>query len=217
MTDINNKSIILSFAGMAQSFLRVHPQGFKNFLSKSFPDIPSIFFSDSTMNLYQNGMDIWIEDTSEWSRVSNSIDESTEYIKDIIKKYDNIYFVGTSIGGYIAIIYAHLIKDIKIKVLAYLPQLYIPEKLHPDIEQYLDRSKFDLRYMDISDIDTYGTEIILHSDIKISGKDTLHSVDYTRRLSSQPNVKLFEHNGFSMKDYRDSGMLYNDFKSLIIS
>lgn len=210
-----NESIIISFTGMAQSFSKIHPIGFKNFLSKSFPNIPNIFFSDSTMNFYQNGMDRWNYETNQWYRISDSIDSSAEYVKNICNNYKSVYFIGTSIGAYMALICSHIIKMNNIKILIYNPELYIKKQYHPDIEQYFDRSRFDPRYLDISSIDTFNLPVTIYANSNITGENAMHSIDYAKKLAQNPNVVLIGQNDFDMKKHRDSGELFKDFIALM--
>lgn len=212
---INDKLFVV-FGGIAQSFFYIAPAEFKTFLSTNFSDIPTLFLSDSKRHWYHNGLDVWNSDTSQWDRVSSNIDESVDYLSNIITNYNNVYFIGVSSGGYAAILHAYLINKPNIsKILTYIPQTDLSNPFDAPIEQEINRENLNSKYLDLSNLELNDLDITIHGDNSSNIDASLHHIKHCTNMQKFTNTKIIDHSNLNMKSYRDEGSLLNDFMALL--
>lgn len=186
----NNNNLIVSFGGMAQQFGGILPFEFLNFLNKHFINFDKYFFIDKNLKHYHLG----IKD------ITKNIDETIDYLKNIIKNYKKVIFLGTSAGGYAAILFGSLLKINK--VIAFIPQTF------------LDKNKnFDKRYINLNKIINNETEYFIYGDL--SNRDPLHHINHLDNISGFTNVYLFKKQSLNLKEMRDSGELFDILNNII--
>ena len=96
--NIDSDTLIISFSGLAKQFGGIPQFEFLNFLNKHFTDINKHFYIDNYQVSYHKGI----------NGLSTNIDETIEYLKNEIKNYKNVIFLGNSAGGYAAILFGSL-------------------------------------------------------------------------------------------------------------
>jgi len=174
----NVNNTVIAFGGMKQQ-LGMPPEEFlKTFTNKK---VNAIFIKDFKQCWYQQGL----------LGLSSSIKDTAEIIKKIIPaQQKNIYTVGTSSGGFAAILFGVLINATRI--IAFGPQTIITKEA---FEQF---KSLDSRLTDIN----FGDEILdikqLLETTRYSGQIHIHfarnnSVDKTavERLSHIDSVSLY--------------------------
>lgn len=208
--------VFILFGAFRQSFMRVAPKEFNNFILNQFPDIPAKFFSDPHQSWYHKGIEIWDENVG-WKKISEDINQSIECIYNEIKDFKNVYFIGSSMGGYAAILFAYLInktKNFKVKkVLTYLPQIDLNIEFD-DLRTNTKKSDFDNKYMDLSQLELNDLNIDIHGSLSFTSSNSSHHIGHVRKMKKFSNINIIEHNDLILKDYRDNGFLYKDFLSL---
>ena len=184
----NADTLIVSFAGNAKLFGGISRFEFVNFL-KQFDKISKHFYLDEHSDLYHKG----IGSTS-------SIDETVAYLKNEIKHYKRVLFLGNSGGGYAAILFGSLL-DVN-TVIAFVPQTI----RHNDV--------VDEKYRDISIFINNKTKYYLYGDTSVNAEDC-HHISHCERIAHHPNVFLTKKNGLHLKEMRDSGELLDILKRII--
>ena len=125
-----NTGLIICFGGMAQQFLGIPPFEFLNYLSKIYTTTCDLYFIvDKNQCWYHKGID----------GITTTIDETIVYLDEIIVKgnYDKVLFMGTSAGGYGAILFGSLCKHVT-HVISFVPQTII--------ETYIDNHYLNLKH-----------------------------------------------------------------------
>jgi predicted esterase YcpF (UPF0227 family) len=199
-----SKNLYLFFGGIAAG-IAMPPFEFYN--SAKIIDENKIFIRDFEQCWYQKGL----------PGISNDIQSTAKYIQKWIKKIkpEKIFFVGNSMGGYAAILFATLIG--RGEVIAFAPQTFISPVLrlrHIDarwssqiLKTYF-KSSFKTKVWD--------TKTLLKnkkSSQKISifvSKDDRLDYIHALHLKSLLNVKVFEFDGGGhgiVKLLRDQGKL----------
>lgn len=112
----NRSNLYIFFGGIAAG-INMPPFEFYN--SAKIIDENKIFIRDFSQSWYQNGL----------SKISKDIDSTVNFLKLQIKtiKPHKIFFVGNSMGGYAAIMFAQLIG--KGEAIAFAPQTFISPML----------------------------------------------------------------------------------------
>jgi len=156
----NNQSLIISFGGMALQFGLIPPFEFHNFLNSIDIETDCYFYVDRKKNWYFSGI----------HGISKSIKATVQYLNKTITPYpkNNILFLGTSSGGYAALLFASLLGVPN--VIAFNPQTNLTQ-LHkkPKNKVYFDlknivplKNKFDIFYYPDAVEGTHGTNQTLH-------------------------------------------------------
>lgn len=182
----NSDTLIVSFAGHAKMFGGIQKFEFVNFLEKHFKQFSLHFYVDKYVNSYHQGI----------FGITNDIDETVDYLKNEIKDYKNVVFLGVSSGGYAAILFGSLL-NINY-VLAFVPQTIRNDKSERVTEKYRDISKY------INDV----TKYYVCGDTSITDPNDCHHISHCDRISHHSNVFIEKKANFDLKKMRDNGDLY---------
>ena len=184
----NSDTLIVSFAGNAKLFGGIPRFEFVQFL-KQF-NVSKHFYLDEHSDLYHKGL-----------IGTTSIDESVEYLKNEIKQYKRVLFLGNSGGGYAAILFGSLL-EVNM-VLAFVPQTIRRNE------------EVDEKYRDISIFINNKTKYYIYGDTSIVNEEDYHHISHCERIAHHPNVFLIKKNGLHLKEMRDSGELFDILKTII--
>ena len=189
--NINSDTLIVSFAGNAQLFGGIKSFEFVNFLNKHFQNAYKNFYIDEHSDLYHKGI----------GGLTNNIDETVNYLKNEIKNYKNVIFLGNSAGGYASILFGSLL-NINY-VLAFIPQTI----------RY--NNNIDEKYRDISIFINNTTKYYIYGDKSISNIKDCHHIHHCERISHHPNVYLIKKEEVNLKKMRDNGELFDILDKLV--
>jgi len=184
----NADTLIVSFAGNAKLFGGIPRFEFVNFL-KQF-NVSKHFYIDEHNDLYHKGL-----------IGTTSIDETVTYLKNEIKQYKRVLFLGNSGGGYAAILFGSLL-EVNM-VLAFVPQTIRRNDI------------VDEKYRDISHFINNKTKYYIYGDTSIINPLDCHHISHCERIAHHPNVFLIKKNGLYLKEMRDSGELFDILKTII--
>jgi hypothetical protein len=164
---MDNKDIlIVSFSGHALKFGEVPVYEFYNFLTKHYPQYDKQFYIDSRLKHYHYG----IKDTT------TSVETTVEYLKDKIKDYKKVVFMGVSSGGYAAILFGSLLNITM--VIAFIPQTILKG---PNLnDKYRDLK------LHINTTTTYN----VYGDPNIKNPSDCHHISHCENISEFPNVVI---------------------------
>lgn len=194
VTTGNVDTLIVSFAGHDHMFGQIPRFIFVNFFEKHFPTIDRHFYIDTRTCSYHKGI----------PGISNTIDETVTYLKEKIKPYKQVIFLGVSSGGYAATLFGSLLGVSK--VLAFIPQTI----------RYVNRN-IEEKYRDILPYFNHITKYYLYADISVKKEGDPHHVSQCERFAIADNVKVIKSNKINLKTMRDSGELYKILSELIVS
>ncbi len=183
-------TLIVSFAGDALQFGGIPPFEFYQFLNKHFSNLDKYFFIDHNRKHYHKGI----------VGISKNIEETLQYLKNIIKNYKKVIFIGNSAGGYAAILFGSLL-NVNI-IIAFIPQTIL--KLNSD---------FDEKYLNLKDIINNYTKYYIYGDL--SARDSLHHINHINNLEGFSNINIIKKNCVKLKEMRNSGELVEIFKNII--
>lgn len=189
---INLDTLVVSFAGHDLIFGHMPRFEFVNFFHNHLNHVSRHFYVDNNKTSYHKGI----------TGISNSIEETVEYLRNEIKPYKNVIFLGASSGGYAAILFGSLLEINS--VVAFIPQTVRRDKV------------IDEKYRDISTFINKTTNYFLHSDTSVSNSLDPHHVSHCDRISQHPNVFITKQNPFNLKKMRDNGELYTLLNRLIM-
>jgi hypothetical protein len=181
-----NKHLIICFGGMASRFYGIHPFEFLNYLSKTYSNVCDLYFLiDRDQCWYHKGI----------YGITKNIDETIVYLDEIILKgnYDKVLFMGTSAGGYGAILFGSLCKNVNC-VISFVPQTIL-------------NNPIDVRYKNIKNVLNDSSQYIIHGDVSVSDEHNVHHISHCENINVKKNVQLFKHNGMLMKQLRDAGII----------
>jgi len=181
---INKDVIIVSFAGFDKTFYEIPRFEFVNSLHNYFPNIAKHFYLDDHMNCYHNGI----------SEISTNIDETVEYLKNELSSYKKIIFIGTSCGGYAAIMFGSLLNVTT--VIAFLPQTirYKPDNVNET-------------YRDLRPHINNKTNYYIYGDPNITNMRSYHHFSHCERISDFKNVTVIKKIGMNIKEMSKNGEL----------
>lgn len=107
--DNNSDVLIVSFGGMGRpaagpdvnmfNNTNTGYYDFHNFLPNNFSNVDIHFYADFDQYCYHKGI----------RGISTNIDTTTKYLKEVIRKYKKVIFIGLSGGGYSAILFGSLL------------------------------------------------------------------------------------------------------------
>lgn len=189
---MTSQTLIVSFAGHNLKYGIVPKIEFSNFLNKHFSHIDTQYYVDSNCKCYHNGIE----------GITNNIDETVDYLKDKFKNYERVICLGTSAGGYAALLFGSLLKVDT--VIAFIP---------PTI---LRRKTLDEKYRDIKPYINTKTKYHLFGDISLRDENNSHHISHCERISMFPNVHITKFNGVNLATMRDNGLLLDIMTKIII-
>ena len=192
-TESNNNTLIVSFAGNALHYFGEPQFEFINSLNKIYPQCDKLFYLDRTSQYYINGI----------QPISRSIGETELYISNKIKNYEKVCFIGTSAGGYAAILYGSLLNIHQ--VLAFIPQTNL-EILNEIYRKDIFNDK-NIKYINLKNYINDKTKYKLIGDKTATDIDDLHSIEHCNNIKDFHNVEIIYKEKVNMKEIRDSGEL----------
>lgn len=190
--NITSKKLFVTFSGRQQGLASMTIFEFKNFLEQEFPSYDKIFCRDEKVKWYNHGLTDYTSD----------VRQTLSFLNNKINGYDEVVFIGASMGGYAAILFGSLL-NVK-TVIAFRPQTII-SSLIDDYEQ---------DFVDVKPFINKQTRYFIYGDSAISDPTDIHSIEHCRRLNKQDNINIIEIDNFDLKSYKDSGQLSNDFHKI---
>jgi hypothetical protein len=187
----SNELLIIAFGGVAKKFGGIQPFEFLNFLKKHYPNIDKHFYVDQYCACYNEGI----------KGITNNIEETLTYLRNQIKKYKKIVFVGVSGGGYAAILFGSLLNiDTAIA--------FIPTTI-------LRKTHANGKYSNLRPFINQTTKYYLYGDVKYKDELDCHHINHCLNIAIYPNVFLTKLYDLDLKDMRDSGYLFEIFNKHI--
>jgi hypothetical protein len=180
-----SKNLIVCFGGMALQFGGFLPFEFLNYLSSIYNNtFDLLFYIDTDQCWYHKG----------FKNITNDIDETTSYLNNIILngKYEKTLFMGTSAGGYAAILYGSLC-NVNF-VISFFPQTILENPINPN-------------YANLKNIINKNTEYVLYGNKTNKNKKDLHSIYHCENIECFENVAIIKNVVINMKNLRDSGFI----------
>jgi len=189
------KKLIVCFGGRALKQGGVIPFEFLNYLIKTYKEeCDFIFIIDKYFRWYHKGVE----------GVTSTIEETALYLNKIIEngKYDKVLFMGTSAGGYAAILFGSICNNID-SVIAFIPQTILKE---PEATPTKCLPK-DQTYTDLKTIINNKTNYTLYGNHK-EDENPNHHISHCLNLAHFENVHIIKPNHFlGLKKLRDDGIL----------
>jgi len=193
----NSNTVVVSFGGRSNKFDGILPFEFLNFLELNYPDISKIFIIDNFHNSYHSGIE----------GLTTSIDETVLYLKELIKPYKYVYFLGTSAGGYGAILFGSLLNVTS--VLAFIPQTKINHEILP-------MKHIDDKYIDLLPFINNTTKYVLYCNPSNINEKNCHNMYQCTRLNMFENVTVNFIKGLNLPKLKNSGQLLEILNDVII-
>ena len=185
--------LIISFAGLAKGVGNSTQFEFLKFLEKNFIDAERQFYRDINNKWYHFGIE----------NISNNIDETVIFLSEQIKDFKKVIFIGSSCGGYAAILFGSLLNINT--VIAFRPQTMIPNWLN-----------INSKYSNLNDHINKITNYYLYGDTNVNiNIDYYHHIYQCYNLKNHKNVFIFELFDIDLRKMRDSGELLEIFNKHI--
>jgi hypothetical protein len=190
----SDEMIIVSFNSFANnSYMEgIPPFGFVNTIQRTFPQYDRIFFADRSNTWWHSGI------TDE----TYSIQETIEYLRNIISGYKKVFFMGSSCGGYGALLFGSILNITGI--LAFCPQTEITKYAH-----------IDNFYVDVDPFINQKTKYLIYGDPEIECGDWHQDVLCKRICQFRKNVKYIPVNGSAymtgFKNKEDLDLIFKNF------
>lgn len=191
----NSKTLIISFGGKSLKFGGILPFEFLNFLNKNFENIDKIFYIDKEQINYHKGI----------SNITKNIDETIIYLREKIKNYEKVIFMGTSSGGYASILFGSILNVNK--VIAFIPQTILRNKNLISL--------YDKKYVNLKKYINNSTKYYIFGDTNVKDINDSHHISHCTNIEEFPNVTIFTKHGLSLVEMKNSGELYNILKFVI--
>lgn len=192
---INGKNkLIVCFGGMALLFGGILPFEFLNYLSSIYTnEYDLIFYIDKHQCWYHKGID----------NITTNIEETVLYLNNIIKdgNYNKVIFMGTSAGGYAAILFGSLCDNVN-NVISFKPQTIL-------------ENPTNVKYRDLRNIINETTNYILYGNKSIYCRNDLHHILHCENIEHFPNVKVIKSDTCDLKQLRDNGFIKQLIDNLI--
>lgn len=177
------KTLIVSFAGNGLAYGGVPKFEFINFLKQHFTHIDAQFYIDNSCQCYHHGM----------QGISTNIDETVEYLRKAFEGYERVICLGSSAGGYAAILFGSLLEVDY--VIALIPQTI------------LTSPNRDERYRNLKPHINPTTKYFLYGDISIDDVNNCHHISQCENIANLSNVKLQKIHGVNLKAMKHNGQL----------
>lgn len=202
ITEVNgdNKRVLIVAFGGSQCFLgqwcmkmprTIIPFEFMRILTRLFPNYDKKFIVDLNQCWYHKGIEGF----------TTNISETTDYLEKIISGYEKVVFIGTSSGGYAAILFGSLLNIST--VIAFIPQTI------------LTRENLDEKYKNIKNMINDTTTYHVYGDTSFKDKNNIHHISHVENIREFKNVHIVTKHVLSLPAMRDSGELDELFLSLI--
>ena len=204
----NHANLIVCFGGMALEFGGILPFEFLKYLSVVYKNkCDLIFFIDKQQCWYHKG----IQD------ITDTIEDSVAYINGIIQtgNYKKVIFMGTSAGGYAAILFGSLCNtgpaataDTKNYVISFIPQTIIPQTCMTPSMNFM--------YEDLKPIINKNTKYCLYGDTGVTDIDNLHHISHCENIECFENVHIIKKKRCNLKSLRDNGFIKRMIDSVLL-
>lgn len=192
--DINYDMLFVTFSGRQQGLANMTTFEFRNFLEENFSNYDKIFCRDEKVQWYNFGI----------TGLTKDINDTLDFLHQKISKYKKVIFIGSSMGGYAAILFGSILNVDTI--IAFRPQTFLNKVL----------DNFDKNFEDVKPYINNTTQYYIYGDSNIIDPNDIHSIEYCRRISEFSNVYITEINDFDLKSYKDRGLLLRDFNQIIV-
>lgn len=159
---------------------------FVRFLGKHFGAYAQHFYLDDKKCWYHQGI----------AGLSTNIPETVAYLASVIRPYTDVTFLGSSAGGYAALLFGSLLNVTR--VIAFKPQT----NLHYLRPMGVD---MDTPYADLRPYLNTTTLYYLFGDV--TAQDPLHHVRHCRHVEGPPNVVVNTAYEVDLRKMRDEGHL----------
>ena len=192
----NSKTLVISFAGQGMGIGAMPQFEFLNFLNKQFPNTEKHFYLDKESKWYHKGID----------GISTSISETEVYLRNEINGFDHVIFIGSSAGGYAAILFGSLLNVET--VLAFRPQTIIPA--------WVSQNKDTEKYINLNAHINKTTKYVIYGEMK-AGKDQdpYHHISHCENIEEHDNVNIIRMHSVDLRSMRDKGELRGIFSKFI--
>ena len=179
-----NKILICCFGGMALQMGGIPPFEFVNYLSSIYIDCCDLlFYVDKDQCCYHKGLD----------GISTSIEGTVTYLNDKINGYEKVIFMGTSAGGYAAILFGSLCTKVD-HVIAFIPKVKLNKPVNKE-------------YSNISKFVNCHTKYTLIGDTSIRSVNDNHHISQCEILEEFENVRVIRIHRVDLKRLRDTGVI----------
>jgi hypothetical protein len=199
-----NENVIICFGGMALEFGGILPFEFLKYLSAVYKNkCDLIFFIDKQQCWYHKGL----------QDITHNIEDTVAYINGLIHmgNYKKVLFLGTSAGGYGAILFGSLcsIADgTKNYVISFIPQTIIPQtRMTPSM---------NFMYKDLKQIINKNTKYCLYGDTGVTDINSVHHISHCDNIECFENVKVIKKKGCNLKLLRDNGFIKGMIDSVLL-
>ena len=184
--------LIVSFSGQGNGMGTLPQFEFVNFLQKYFPDYEKHFYLDTHSVWYHKGIE----------GISTTISETVTYLYKQIQNFTEVTFIGSSAGGYAAILFGSLL-GIQ-TVIAFKPQTRLARGL-------------DKNYCDVKPYMNPGTTYYIYGDITVKKEnDPLHHISHCNHINRGKNVHLCTDYVVDLRTMRDKGELEKIMKGHLL-
>lgn len=184
-----NQTLIISFGGLGLQFGQIPPFEFLKTLQQIVPQYTKHFYIDIHRAWYHHGID----------GISTDIETTQLYLSNIIKSYDKVIFIGTSAGGYAAILFGSLLNVDK--VIAFIPQTVLERDHSP--------------YANLNSFINSTTSYYVFGDPNAIDPTDLHCYSHCMNLAQHPNVEIIPKRNLNLPTMRDTGELQTILKTLL--
>jgi hypothetical protein len=171
--------LIISFGGMALDINKAIVFEFVNHLS-TYDDVDLIFYIDMFQSCYHKGL----------KGITTNIPETVEYLCTKIKGYSKVIFMGTSAGGYAAILFGSLCKVDT--VIAFIPPTIL-------------KNPFNKKYKNLKEHLNETTKYVLYGSLSYKNEDNPHHISHIENVASFKNVEVIVKETLNFKHLRDTG------------
>lgn len=187
----NSKKLIVAFGGQVLKMGGIPPFEFLNYLTKLYTEqVDLIFYVDLYQVWYHKGL----------QGITNNIPETSEYLKKIVVNYEQVVFMGTSSGGYAAILFGSLCNVSN--VIAFKPQTIV-------------KNPIDQKYQNIKPYINNGTQYLIYADLSVQDEYDGHHINQCLNIQEFSNVKIVQKPYVDLKHMRDAGEIKNILNNTI--
>jgi len=181
----DNDFVVVSFAGNGSGINNMPTFEFKNFLTSNFPKASLIFLKDANLAWYNKGL----------APITNSVLTTAELLRNKIRPYKRAFFIGSSSGGYAAILFGSLLKVSR--VIAFRPQTKVK------------RDFIDEKYSDLKPLINSTTLYYIYGET-CNPPGQLHSFEQCENIAGPTNVIVDKMDVLDLRALRDKGWLKSE-------
>ena len=179
-----NNILICCFGGMALQMDGIPPFEFLNYLSSIYVDrCDLLFYVDKHQCCYHKGID----------GITSNIEDTVVYLNNKINGYKKIIFMGTSAGGYAAILFGSLCTKVD-NVIAFIPKVKLNNPLKSE-------------YSNLYSFMNSHTKYTLIGDTSVKNVNDNHHISQCEILEDFENVRVVRMHRVDLKKLRDAGVI----------